>query len=86
MFGIPVYPSIFFRTFKIFDDDGNRSLNLAEFEKGIRDYGIDMDKAAVHEAFGLFDKDGSGSVDFDEFLIALRVRFITIVIIYNIFN
>jgi Ca2+-binding EF-hand superfamily protein len=60
------------RTFKIIDDDGNKSLDLNEFKKGIRDYGLVLEQAEVQEMFRVFDKDGSGTIDFDEFLQALR--------------
>ncbi|XP_060551463.1 calcyphosin-like protein isoform X2 [Ruditapes philippinarum] len=60
------------RTFRIMDDDGNRSLDVNEFMKGVRDYGVMMEKDEIKEAFGMLDKDGSGTIDFDEFLKALR--------------
>lgn len=60
------------RTFRIFDDDGNRQLDMSEFKKGLHDYGAEVDKNEVLEMFEAFDKDGSGSIDFDEFLKALR--------------
>lgn len=60
------------RTFKIMDDDGSRSLDYKEFNKGIHDYGLDMEKDVIQKLFGDLDKDGSGSLDFDEFLKALR--------------
>lgn len=60
------------RTFKIFDDDGNRQLDMSEFKKGLHDYGADVDKYEIEEMFQAFDKDGSGTIDFDEFLVALR--------------
>ena len=60
------------RTFKIFDDDGNRSLDMSEFKKGCRDYGADLEKDEIQQIFSKLDKDGSGTLDFDEFLIALR--------------
>lgn len=59
--------------FKIIDDDGNRSLNFAEFKKGIHDYGLNLEPHVIQEMFKTFDRDGSGSIDFDEFLITLRV-------------
>ena len=31
------------RTFKVFDDDGSRSLDFNEFKKGLRDYGIHLE-------------------------------------------
>lgn len=61
------------RKFKIMDDDGNRSIDLKEFEKGLREYGLtEFDKATIQEVFSVFDKDNSGTIDFDEFLTRLR--------------
>ena len=55
------------------DDDGSRSLDIKEFQKGIHDYGLLIETVESQEIFKQLDKDGSGSLDFDEFLIALRV-------------
>jgi len=60
------------RTFRIMDDDSSHSLDIKEFMKGIRDYGLEMEKEEMNDCFEQLDKDGSGSVDFDEFLRALR--------------
>ncbi len=48
--------------------------SYAEFRKGMRDYGVDMDEASIKALFARFDDDKSGSLDFDEFLEELRVR------------
>jgi len=60
------------RTFKIMDDDGSKSLCMAEFKKGCHDYGAELTKDEMEEAFAKLDKTGDGQLDFDEFLMALR--------------
>lgn len=60
------------RTFRIYDDDGNKQLSLEEFCEGVADYGLDFSKEKCQELFKTFDKDGSGSLSFDEFLVGLR--------------
>lgn len=60
------------RIFRIMDDDGSKSLDLAEFKKGIRDYGLVIDDAEAKAMFTEFDKDGSGTISFEEFLQKLR--------------
>lgn len=60
------------RAFRIFDDDGSRSLDFKEFKKGLHDYGCDVEGDEAKHIFQTVDKDGSGTVDFDEFLRALR--------------
>ena len=66
---------LFFRTFKIYDDDESKSLQLEEFKKGILNYGItEMNTEEMEELFEHFDVDGSGSIKFDDFLTNLRVR------------
>ncbi|XP_006627361.1 calcyphosine-like b isoform X1 [Lepisosteus oculatus] len=60
------------RTFKIMDDDNNKTLDMKEFMKGLNDYGVLMEKEEAIKLFQIFDKDGSGTIDFDEFLVTLR--------------
>ena len=61
------------RTFKTYDDNGDKRLSKEELISGLRDYGVNMNKSETDELFQYFDKDGSGSISFDEFLVALRV-------------
>ncbi len=56
--------------FRVMDDNRNQSLDLAEFSKGMRDFGVECDVITV---FASLDKNKSETVDFDELLIALRV-------------
>lgn len=61
------------RQFKIIDDDGSKSIDFAEFKKGLSDFGIRYDDPADYrKAFEIFDEDGSGTIDFDEFIRKLR--------------
>ncbi|XP_010889986.3 calcyphosine-like a isoform X2 [Esox lucius] len=60
------------RAFRIMDDDGNKSLDLLEFTKGLEDYGLVVSKEEAQQVFKLCDKDRSGTINFDEFLENLR--------------
>ena len=61
------------RTFRLYDDNGNKKLDAEEFRTGLRDYGIVLSDSELRELFTTLDTDGSGTVSFDEFLMALRV-------------
>uniref|UniRef100_A0A1I8HLG9 Calcyphosin-like protein n=1 Tax=Macrostomum lignano TaxID=282301 RepID=A0A1I8HLG9_9PLAT len=54
------------------DDDGNKRLSMAEFRKGVADFGLDLTDEEVKAAFNQVDTDQSGSIDFSEFLAVLR--------------
>ena len=60
--------------FRLYDDNGNKNLDVTELSTGLRDYGLELSSAEVKELFDLFDTDRTGSISFDELLIALRVR------------
>uniref|UniRef100_A0A671NKD9 Calcyphosine-like a n=1 Tax=Sinocyclocheilus anshuiensis TaxID=1608454 RepID=A0A671NKD9_9TELE len=60
------------RTFRIMDDDGSKSLDFQEFEKGLENYGVSVGKDKAQQIFAMMDKDGSGTINFDEFLEKLR--------------
>jgi len=54
--------------FDLFDKDGNRCLDLPEFQDLILEMRIGLTRDRVAELFESFDKDGSGSVDDKEFI------------------
>jgi len=60
------------RCFRVMDDDRSRTLDFAEFKKGMHDFGVDLEPDEIKELFYLIDKDKSGTIDFDEFLVKLR--------------
>ncbi|XP_067418051.1 calcyphosin [Emydura macquarii macquarii] len=60
------------RVFCMLDDDKIRSLDLAEFVKGLSSAGIVLGRGEAQQIFSLCDKSSSGTTDFEEFLAALR--------------
>lgn len=72
------------RKFKIMDDDGNKSLNLVEFKKGIKESGLNFTEYQLSQMFQHFDRDRNGTVDFEEFLVAVRVRFTSMLFLEDI--
>merc|ERR1712110_871525 len=60
------------RQFRIYDDDGSKTLTLEEFVEGVNDFGLNFSSDETSDLFAEFDKDGSGTISFDEFLVALR--------------
>ena len=60
------------RQFRIFDDSGNRQLDLYEFTKAMSDYAMGFTKDELHTLFAEFDRDHSGHIDYDEFLRTVR--------------
>jgi calcyphosin len=49
------------------DDNGNGTLELEEFRKGMRDFQIDIDDKDIDGLFKAFDIDHSGSISYDDF-------------------
>nr|XP_054764667.1 calcyphosin-like protein [Lytechinus pictus] len=60
------------RSFRIMDDDGNKSISREEFKKGLTDYHCGLSDEEYEAVFQLCDKDSSGALSFDEFLIHLK--------------
>uniref|UniRef100_A0A8C5T9T5 Calcyphosine like n=1 Tax=Malurus cyaneus samueli TaxID=2593467 RepID=A0A8C5T9T5_9PASS len=60
------------RVFRIIDSNRSRTLDFKEFQRGLRNYAVMINKEEAQELFRIFDKDGSGTIDFDEFLVTLR--------------
>ncbi|CAH1795708.1 unnamed protein product [Owenia fusiformis] len=58
--------------FRSMDNDYTRRLNLDEFKRGMRVYGLDIDDESLTRMFNKFDRDGNSVVDFEEFLAQLR--------------
>ena len=60
------------RIFKIMDDDGNGSLDLAEFAKGCAESKLEFSDVDVKCLFAAFDRNHDGTIDYDEFLRAVK--------------
>jgi len=54
------------------DDNNNRSLDIYEFTKAVKDYMLGFSESEIKVLFQYFDVDRSGSIDYDEFLRTLR--------------
>mmetsp|Transcript_12643 Transcript_12643/g.23060 ORF Transcript_12643/g.23060 Transcript_12643/m.23060 type:complete len:2081 (+) Transcript_12643:183-6425(+) len=60
------------RKFRLMDDDGNGSLDLGEFTKGMLEMDLDFSAADMKKLFDYFDCDGTGGIDYEEMVSALR--------------
>ena len=60
------------RAFRQIDVDGNRSLDMSEFDTGMRQIGLNLRQGELETLFSHFDVDGSGSIDFEEFMRGVR--------------
>ncbi|VDK73882.1 unnamed protein product [Anisakis simplex] len=62
----------FARAFLIMDDNENKQLDLDEFTKGVRNFGLEISDDDIKTIFTTIDKNLTGTIDFDEFLRSLR--------------
>ena len=60
------------RIFKIMDDDGSRTLSLAEFTKAVKDFKVGISEENCPVLFEAFDTNRDGTLNIDEFLMAIR--------------
>ena len=59
------------RQLKIIDENGNKTIDLGEFSRGIKGAGLDIPKDVLQDLFNEFDYDGSGFISYDEFMVKL---------------
>ena len=62
------------RQFKLFDKDGNGTLDLKEFQQVLKSTHPEKSEEEAAEMFKAIDKDGSGAISFSEFLGAFMDR------------
>lgn len=60
------------RQFKIMDDNDSKSIDYAEFCKGMRDFRVELSDADKQAVFNLIDRNRGGEIDYDELLRAIR--------------
>lgn len=54
------------------DDNNNKSLEIEEFVKAVKDFRVDIPENDLQRVFDAFDRDGGGTVDYDELLRVVR--------------
>jgi len=60
------------RKFRIVDDDGSGTLDVAEFNKCMKECAMGFSEGENTEIFKFFDEDASGTITYDEFLGGIR--------------
>ena len=56
------------RTFMLLDENSDKKISFAEFEKMFKRYRFNLSEIEVNNIFNYFDKDKSGFIDYSEFL------------------
>mmetsp|Transcript_18575 Transcript_18575/g.37965 ORF Transcript_18575/g.37965 Transcript_18575/m.37965 type:complete len:720 (+) Transcript_18575:528-2687(+) len=60
-------PPRFRAIFEEIDDNGNGTIELREFTRGLETMGFDLSKRETKAVFAKFDEDDNGTIDFEEF-------------------
>ena len=60
------------RKFRSMDDDGNKSLDLTEFTKGMWEMDLNFSKQDIKRLFDYFDMDNSATIEYEELVTQLR--------------
>lgn len=60
------------RLFRIYDDNGNGSLDIQEATKGLEELRIGLTSDQINTIFAEFDRNGDGTIDYEEFLRGIR--------------
>lgn len=63
------------------DEDGNKQLSKEELIEGFEAMGFEFEEEEVDEIISKLDTDESGTIDLTEFITAIRVRFLLIIIV-----
>jgi len=58
--------------FNLYDRNKNKRLDVDEFKRMIREYGLGLSATETETLFNSFDYDGIGSINYEEFLRILR--------------
>ena len=60
------------RKFRIVDDDGSKSLTMAEFKKAMKEMNMGLGESELRMLFDHFDADHSSTINFEEFIQGVR--------------
>ena len=60
------------RKFRIIDDDGNKSIDMTEFKKALKEMDVNLDDTEILALFKHFDTHKTNSISFEEFVQGVR--------------
>jgi len=60
------------RSFRIYDDNGDGTLNVEEMKKAVKEMGLGLSDEEKHAALKVVDRNGDGVVNYEEFLRLVR--------------